>query len=141
MGPGRPGDLDRFRHTDAIALAQVLGYTGYRNIVQVTQNARAACFSSGQRVEDHFVEVTEMVETASQGTELAANLFRATQARRQSALSTRPEPIRLLHSAQPSGASSFFVTFDDKRSMCGRSLRGSPYPQNSLGGTMPPMSK
>ena len=35
-----------------------------------------ACFNSGQRIEDHFVDVTEMVGS----TELAVNLFRATQA-------------------------------------------------------------
>lgn len=34
----------------------------YRNFEQVVQKARAACFNSGQRLEDHFVDVTEMVE-------------------------------------------------------------------------------
>ncbi|KAA0230967.1 DNA damage-inducible protein D [candidate division KSB1 bacterium] len=45
--------------------AQVLQYNDYRNFEQVIQKARAACFNSGQRLEDHFVEVTEMVEIGS----------------------------------------------------------------------------
>ena len=42
--------------------AQVLGYTDYRNFEQVVEKARLACFNSGNRVEDHFVEITEMIE-------------------------------------------------------------------------------
>ncbi len=45
--------------------AQVLQYNDYRNFEQVIQKARAACFNSGQRLEDHFVDVTEMVEIGS----------------------------------------------------------------------------
>ena len=41
--------------------ARVLGYTDYRNFEAVIEKARTACFSSGQRVEDHFVEITEML--------------------------------------------------------------------------------
>lgn len=32
---------------------------------QIIESARTACFNSGQRVDDHFVEVTEMVEIGS----------------------------------------------------------------------------
>ena len=45
--------------------ASVLGYTDYRNFEQVISKARLACFNSGQRIEDHFVEVTEMVSIGS----------------------------------------------------------------------------
>jgi len=45
--------------------AQVLQYNEYRNFEQVIQKARAACFNSGQRLEDHFVDVDEMVEIGS----------------------------------------------------------------------------
>jgi DNA-damage-inducible protein D len=45
--------------------AQVLGYSDYRNFEQVIQKARLACFNSGQKVEDHFVDVTEMVDIGS----------------------------------------------------------------------------
>ena len=42
--------------------ACVLDYTDYRNFEAVIQKARMACFNSGQRIEDHFVDVTEMIE-------------------------------------------------------------------------------
>ncbi len=45
--------------------ARVLGYADYRNFQSVIESARTACFNSGQRMEDHFVEVTEMVEIGS----------------------------------------------------------------------------
>jgi hypothetical protein len=40
----------------------VLGYADYRNFQSVIESARTACFNSGQRVDDHFVEVTDMIE-------------------------------------------------------------------------------
>jgi DNA-damage-inducible protein D len=42
-------------------LADVLGYTDYRNFEQVVQKARLACFNTGHRIDDHFVEITEMI--------------------------------------------------------------------------------
>ena len=45
--------------------AQVLDYSDYRNFEQVINKARTACFNSGQRLDDHFVDVTEMVELGS----------------------------------------------------------------------------
>ena len=45
--------------------ARVLGYNDYRNFEAVVEKARTACFNSGQRVEDHFVDITEMVEIGS----------------------------------------------------------------------------
>jgi len=45
--------------------SRVLGYNDYRNFEAVVQKARTACFNSGQRVEDHFVDITEMVEIGS----------------------------------------------------------------------------
>jgi DNA-damage-inducible protein D len=47
--------------------AQVLGYTDYRNFEAVVEKARAACFNSGQRVEDHFVEINEMIAIGKGG--------------------------------------------------------------------------
>jgi DNA-damage-inducible protein D len=47
--------------------AGVLGYTDYRNFETVIEKARAACFNSGQRTEDHFVEITEMIEIGKGG--------------------------------------------------------------------------
>ena len=43
----------------------MLGYADYRNFDQVIGKARLACFNSGQRIEDHFVDVTEMVGIGS----------------------------------------------------------------------------
>ena len=45
--------------------AQVLGYADYRNFEQVIQKARTACFNSAHPIEDHFVEITEMVQIGS----------------------------------------------------------------------------
>jgi DNA-damage-inducible protein D len=41
--------------------SQILCYSDYRNFEQVIKKAKAACFNSGQRIEDHFVDITEMV--------------------------------------------------------------------------------
>jgi len=41
--------------------AEVLGYGDYRNFEGVVEKAKLACFNSGHRIEDHFVDVTEMV--------------------------------------------------------------------------------
>lgn len=42
--------------------AQVLGYTDYRNFENAVNKARTACFNSGQRIDDHFVDVNDMIE-------------------------------------------------------------------------------
>jgi DNA-damage-inducible protein D len=47
--------------------AKVLGYADYRNFQAVIESARTACFNSAQRVEDHFVEVTDMIEIGKGG--------------------------------------------------------------------------
>lgn len=41
--------------------ARVLGYNDYRNFEAVVTKAKTACFNSGQRLEDHFVAITEMI--------------------------------------------------------------------------------
>ncbi len=45
--------------------ARVLGYVNYRHFLAVIEKARTACFNSGQRVEDHFVGIDEMVDIGS----------------------------------------------------------------------------
>jgi DNA-damage-inducible protein D len=45
--------------------AEVLGYNDYRNFEQVIHKAKTACFNSGQRIDDHFGDVTEMVQIGS----------------------------------------------------------------------------
>jgi len=46
-------------------LARILEYADYRNIEQVIARAKHSCFNSGQRIEDHFVDITEMVDIGS----------------------------------------------------------------------------
>lgn len=48
-------------HWSSRDFARVLGYADYRNFEQVIDKARIACFNSGQRVEDHFVDITDMI--------------------------------------------------------------------------------
>jgi DNA-damage-inducible protein D len=67
---GHQSPFERIRRANAAGVefwssrdfAQVLGYADYRNFEQVVQKARIACFDSAHRVEDHFVEITEMIE-------------------------------------------------------------------------------
>jgi DNA-damage-inducible protein D len=47
--------------------ARVLGYTDYRNFEAVIEKASTACINSGHRIEDHFVEITEMIEIGKGG--------------------------------------------------------------------------
>lgn len=46
-------------------LAKVLEYAEYRNFLPVIEKAKEACQNSGQKVEDHFVEIHEMVAIGS----------------------------------------------------------------------------
>jgi len=65
--------FERIRRTNKIGseswssreFAGVLGYTDYRNFETVIAKAKASCFNSGHKIEDHFVDVTEMVGIGS----------------------------------------------------------------------------
>jgi DNA-damage-inducible protein D len=54
--------------------AKVLDYSDYRNFEQVFAKARTACFNSGQSIDNHFGDVTEMVELGS-GSKRQVNRF------------------------------------------------------------------
>jgi len=43
--------------------AGILDYGDYRNFEGVIEKAKLSCFNSGYRIEDHFVDVTDMIET------------------------------------------------------------------------------
>jgi DNA-damage-inducible protein D len=45
--------------------AEMLGYGDYRNFEGVVEKAKLSCFNSGHRIEDHFVDITEMVSIGS----------------------------------------------------------------------------
>lgn len=47
------------------AMWRILEYNEYRNFLPVIEKAKTACANSGQRVEDHFVEIHEMVGIGS----------------------------------------------------------------------------
>ena len=46
-------------------LQVLLGYTEWRNFVQIIEKAKIACTNSGQKVSDHFVDVNKMVDLGS----------------------------------------------------------------------------
>ncbi|PKL48163.1 MAG: DNA damage-inducible protein D [Planctomycetes bacterium HGW-Planctomycetes-1] len=55
--------------------AQILGYSDYRNFEQVIKKAKTACFNSGQRIEDHFVDITEMIEIGKGGQRSVSSVY------------------------------------------------------------------
>jgi DNA-damage-inducible protein D len=52
-------------HWSSRDFARILGYVNYRHFMAVVEKARTACFNSGQRVDDHFVGIDQMVEIGS----------------------------------------------------------------------------
>ena len=61
----RQVDEDGNEYWMARPLGKVLDYSEYRHFLPVVNRAREACQNSGQRVEDHFEDVLEMVEIGS----------------------------------------------------------------------------
>jgi DNA-damage-inducible protein D len=55
--------------------AQILGYTDYRNFEQVIKKAKTACFNSGHRIEDHFVDITELIEIGKGGQRPVSSVY------------------------------------------------------------------
>ena len=47
------------------SLWKILEYNEYRNFIPVVEKAKIACGNSGQRIEDHFVDINEMVTIGS----------------------------------------------------------------------------
>jgi DNA-damage-inducible protein D len=70
LTPSSKSPFERIRRIDATGgeswssreFAKILGYSDYRNFEKVIENAKTACQNSGQKLEDHFVEVTDMIE-------------------------------------------------------------------------------
>ena len=55
--------------------AEVLGYGDYRNFESVVEKAKIACFNSAHPIEDHFVDVTEMIEIGKGGQRAVKTMF------------------------------------------------------------------
>jgi len=55
--------------------AGVLGYGDYRNFEGVIEKAKLSCFNSGHRLEDHFVDVNEMIEIGKGGQRPVKTVF------------------------------------------------------------------
>ena len=49
-------------------LGKILGYLEYRNFLPVIAKAKEACQNSSQKIEDHFVDIHEMVGIGSGAT-------------------------------------------------------------------------
>lgn len=70
----RMNDAD-IEHWSSRDFSVVLGYGDYRNFEGVVEKAKLACFNSGNRVEDHFVDVTEMIGVRGVGVRGVCPLF------------------------------------------------------------------
>lgn len=54
-------DNNGYEYWNSRKLARVLDYSDYRNFITVIGKAKEACWNSGNAIEDHFVDFTEMV--------------------------------------------------------------------------------
>jgi DNA-damage-inducible protein D len=72
---GHTSPFERIKRTNEAGMefwssrdfSETLGYGDYRNFEGVVEKAKTACFTSGHRIEDHFVDVSEMVEIGKGG--------------------------------------------------------------------------
>lgn len=60
-------DDDETEFWTARDLARLLDYADYRNFSNIIDKAKAACLNSNQKVRDHFVDVTDMIEIGKGG--------------------------------------------------------------------------
>ncbi|ATV25959.1 DNA damage-inducible protein D [Prevotella intermedia] len=58
-------DKNNVEYWTSRTLWKVLEYTEYRHFLPVIDKAKLACENSGQRIEDHFEDILEMVEIGS----------------------------------------------------------------------------
>jgi DNA-damage-inducible protein D len=75
MTGGHASPFERIKRTNDAGMefwssrdfSGILGYGDYRNFEGVIEKAKLSCFNSGHRIEDHFVDVTEMIEIGKGG--------------------------------------------------------------------------
>ncbi len=48
-------------------IQQVLGYSDWRNFINIVHKASVSCMNAGEQISDHFVEVTKMIELGKGG--------------------------------------------------------------------------
>ena len=58
-------DKNGIEYWTSRSLWKILEYNEYRNFLPVIEKARIACVNSGQNIEDHFVDINEMVTIGS----------------------------------------------------------------------------
>jgi DNA-damage-inducible protein D len=82
-GGGSDSPFERIKRTNDAGneywssrdFSQILGYTDYRNFEQVIKKAKTACFNSGHRIEDHFVDITELIEIGKGGQRPVSSVY------------------------------------------------------------------
>src|SRR4030043_569762 len=80
---GNDSPFERIKRTNSTGneywssreFAQILGYSVYRNFEQVIKKAKKACFNSGHRIEDHFVDITEVIEIGKGGQRTVLSVY------------------------------------------------------------------
>lgn len=55
-------DATGLEYWSARQLSKVLEYTEYRNFLPVIRKAKEACQNTGYRIEDHFVDMHDMIK-------------------------------------------------------------------------------
>ena len=91
---GEPSPFEQIKRVNAAGnehwssrdFARVLGYANYRNFEQVIDKAKIACFNSGQRLEDHFVDITELIDIGKGGHPRMKAYFTGAPSRRRPSL-------------------------------------------------------
>jgi len=68
-------DKEGAEYWSARELAKLLEYQDYRNFVSVIEKATTSCVESNVNVEDHFVEITEMVTIGSGATRKLSSML------------------------------------------------------------------
>lgn len=67
-------DDDGIEYWTARDLQKLLGYSDYRNFLNIVNKAKEACTNSGNIIEHHFVDVTDMIEVGKGATREVDNI-------------------------------------------------------------------
>jgi len=67
-------DDDGIEYWTARDLQKLLGYSDYRNFLNIVNKAKDACINSGNDIQHHFVDVTDMIEVGKGATREIDNI-------------------------------------------------------------------